>query len=393
MFKEFKVRDILPPINIKKFAKKPESEGTIPFVSCQTTNNGIATYCGEIPEVNHCITVSTNGNCFDCFWHNYPIIPSSDVEVLSKDGITDDEKISLYLCGLLAPNTILYSYSNKPKNGKVFETKLTLPVIEHPDPDHEYTVDDIDWQYMRDRITELERDRITELDAYLQATGLNDYELTEDDKKILSLSAKRASDKEGDLEDAGTDEVRFGEFAMHDIFEPLSVKKAVKANVRNYRDNEFCVPVVYAKFGDNGIMYWGRKSEFTTYNNVLSIVYNGVISAGKCYAQEDETGILAESYLIRYKYGEIPFLANLYMSQVIEHKIYPLYSRENLAIWNNRVENDIIELPITSSGTPDFDYMERYIRAMEKVVIADVVKYKDNVIETTKKVVGDKKWD
>lgn len=183
--------------------------------------------------------------------------------------------------------------------------------------------------------------------------------------------------------------MKFGEFVMHDIFEPLTVKKAVKANVRNYQDNEFCVPVVYAKFGDNGIMYWGRKNEFTIYSNVLSIVYNGVIAAGKCYAQEDETGILAESYLIRYKNGEVPFLANLYMSKVIEHKIYPLYSRENLAIWNNRVENETIELPIKSDGTPDFDYMERYIRAMEKVVIADVIKYKDKVIETTKKVVGE----
>ena len=46
-------------------------------------------------------------------------------------------------------------------------------------------------------------------------------------------------------------------------------------------------------------------------------------------------------------------------------------------------------LPIKPDGTPDFDYMERYIRAMEKVVIADVVKYKDKVIETTKKVVGE----
>ena len=44
---------------------------------------------------------------------------------------------------------------------------------------------------MRDRITELERDRITELDAYLRVTGLNDYELTEDDKKILSISLQK----------------------------------------------------------------------------------------------------------------------------------------------------------------------------------------------------------
>ncbi|MCM1271180.1 MAG: hypothetical protein NC247_11265 [Ruminococcus flavefaciens] len=36
---------------------------------------------------------------------------------------------------------------------------------------------------------------------------------------------------------------------------------------------------------------------------------------------------------------------------------------------------------------PDFDYMEKYIRAMQKMVIADVVKYKDSVIAQTRKVV------
>ena len=91
----FKVKDILPPIKVKKYASKPMTEGNVPFVSCQSTNNGIAVYCDEKPEIRHCITVSTNGNCFDCFWHDYPIIPSSDVEVLSKDGITDDREISL----------------------------------------------------------------------------------------------------------------------------------------------------------------------------------------------------------------------------------------------------------------------------------------------------------
>lgn len=165
-FKEFAVKDILPPINIKKYAKKPESKGNIPFVSCQTTNNGIASYCGEVPEVSHCITVSTNGNCFDCFWHNYPIIPSSDVEVLHKDGITDNAEISLCLCSALSLNTRLYSYSNKPKNGKVFDTIISLPVIESSDPDHEYTVDDIDWQYMEHYIRAMEKVAIADVVRY-----------------------------------------------------------------------------------------------------------------------------------------------------------------------------------------------------------------------------------
>lgn len=42
---------------------------------------------------------------------------------------------------------------------------------------------------------------------------------------------------------------------------------------------------------------------------------------------------------------------------------------------------------MNSSGTPDFDYMERYIRALEKLAIADVVKYKNKVVETSKRII------
>ena len=44
---------------------------------------------------------------------------------------------------------------------------------------------------MQERIAELEQERIAELDAYLAASGLDDYELTDEDKEILSLSGIR----------------------------------------------------------------------------------------------------------------------------------------------------------------------------------------------------------
>lgn len=45
----------------------------------------------------------------------------------------------------------------------VRELPIELPVIESPDADHEYTVDDIDYEYMQERIAELEQERIAEL--------------------------------------------------------------------------------------------------------------------------------------------------------------------------------------------------------------------------------------
>ena len=45
------------------------------------------------------------------------------------------------------------------------------------------------------------------------------------------------------------------------------------------------------------------------------------------------------------------------------------------------------ELPVTPDGSIDFDYMERYIRALEKLTIANVVKEKDRIIAATRHII------
>lgn len=377
----FPVTDFFEIKKGKRLTKANMVPGDIPFVGSSATNNGITAYIGNDTHLHEpgTITVSYNGSVGEVFLQDERFWASDDVNVwYPKQKMTIEVK--LYFMAAIKKLSAKYSYTNKWTIDKMRSELVELPVDSDGKPN---------FNCMQERISELEQERISELDAYLAASGLDDYELTDEDKEILSLSPESASDEANASEaDCKDGQIRFKKYAMHDIFEPIKVKKAKKADVRGYKTNEFCVPVVYAKFGDNGIMYWGRKGEFTAFGNVISIVYNGVISAGKVYAQEEPTGILAESYLIRYKYGEVSFLANLYMAQVIEHKIYPLYSRDNLAIWNKRVENEVIELPVTASGDVNFDYMERYIRAIEKLAIADVAKYKDKLIATTRQVVG-----
>ena len=45
-----------------------------------------------------------------------------------------------------------------------------------------------------------------------------------------------------------------------------------------------------------------------------------------------------------------------------------------------------VSLPTADGINPDYNYMEEYIRAIEKLVIKDVVKYKDEIIKQTKHV-------
>ncbi len=381
IFKEFKVKDIFPPVKVKKYARQPTSVGTVPFVSCQTTNNGIALYCDETPEIEHCITVSTCGNCFDCFWHNYPIIPSNNVEVLHKDGITNDEKIALYICGVLAPNTALYSYTNAPKNGKVFNTQIFLPVIENFDPDHEYTVDDIDWQYMRDYIAELERDyvadleraRATELDLYLKAANLSNYELTEDDKSVLALSAE--------LED----NVRFGKFKLEALFTAQIGDVDLQQKDVNNKGYFFI---------NSGVENQGIKGKTDRPAKVFKAGTITIDLWGNAYYRDFDYVMATHNHAFSLS-GEV--IKNKRVGHYIIGKLSKLpllFSYTNVASWN-KLKVLTISLPIKSDAPDnytiddiDFDYMERYICAIEKVVIADMVKHKTKVIETTKKIVG-----
>ena len=136
------------------------------------------------------------------------------------------------------------------------------------------------------------------------------------------------------------------------------------------KTEEYNVPLVYAKSGDNGIMYWAKKGDFETHSNVISIIYNGAIAAGLVYAQPQETGILAESYLIKLKDYEVDFKVNLFLKNVLEKVLYPKYSREHLATWG-KVKTDKILLPF-KNGKIYFSYMEKYIEELEALRIEEL---------------------
>ena len=393
MFKKYRVGDLfdIHPTNAYKMSNADLylTEGSTPVLSNSSANNGIGGYSGLEPtEKGGIITFSDTTTGGDTMFYQaddfigYPHVQGMYPFIADKW----DEKCSLYAISTIrktAGNG--WSYAVKFNRALVKELMIELPVIENPNLDHEYTVDDIDWQYMYDRITELERERITELDAYLQATGLNDYELTEDDKEILSLFAKRASDENGTLEDIGEDEVRFGEFVLggdDGLFNIYSPKKRFNANTITFGGK---YPYVARGSSNNGIR--GYITEDEKYLSPAKSLSFGQDTA-TVYYQPDAyfTGDKIKVMVLNNR-ELTPELAEYFITAIA--RAFSTFAWGQSSFNENIIKSMKIELPIKSDGTPDFDYMERYIRAMEKVVIADVVKYKDKVIETTKKVVGD----
>ena len=169
--------------------------------------------------------------------------------------------------------------------------------------------------------------------------------------------------------------VRYTKFRIGDLFEKLEVpyygKGARHSDISDIRTDEYCVPVTTAKKGNNGICRWARKGQFKTYENVISIVYNGAIAAGLTYYQPDAVAVLTDSYFIRLKDGNLNEQVGLYLACAIQKIAKAKYSRENKAVWK-RVSDDLIALPTTDDGKPDYEYMAERISELEAERISEL---------------------
>lgn len=172
--------------------------------------------------------------------------------------------------------------------------------------------------------------------------------------------------------------VKWGEFKIGDLFEKLNLKFKKKIfdkekDVSKIKTNEFDLPLVNAKDGDNGIMYFGRSSDFEFAEMTIDIVNDGAISTGNVYPQPQRTGVLYNAYLIKPKFNISTGLL-YFFSAAIKKSIKLKYGYENKASWN-KVKMELIQLPITNNNQIDFEFMKSFIAELEAERIAELEAY------------------
>ena len=385
-FKPFTLEELFTASKGDTDLQKRDINGKGQFVvTSGETNQGIEGRTDRPAKIfpSNTITIDFFGNVY-YREYEYKMVTHNRVCSLSGNVIRND-KVGIYLVGVLSKLRTLFSYNHAATWDRLKILTIELPVT---------STNDIDYAYMQERITELEQERITELDAYLTASGLEDYELTEEDKETLSLSSTRSFDEADALGINGkNEEITFSIFKIEEIFEVVEAGyKYKKKDFNKKRDvspiptEEYSLPLVNAKFGNNGIMYYGRKSDWNTQEMCIDIIQDGAVAAGTVYAQPESVGVLYNAYLIKPVEEIKSAEALLYMAECVEKSIKKQFSYDKKATWD-RVKKCEISLPVTKEGNIDFHYMEGYIRAVEKLAIVDVVKYKDKVIDTTKQLV------
>lgn len=333
-----------------------------PAYSSVSTNNGIIGYtnspefiCDETHPVF--VTFGDHTRTFNIATKSFSVL--DNVKVLLP--CVNDYRLLLWIITAWQKKIPNLGYARHWKKAKNC-------VIELPTKNGE-----IDFEFMEAFVAEIEAQRVAELEAYLLATGLKDYELTDKEKQAID----------------DYDNIVWSSYKLKELFEKVKTNKLhYKAEILPKRKiGKYVLPCLTSSFNNQGLNYFVPEEGATILKNVISIPSNSDVY--RAYFQSRNFTVLSDAYAIRWKSKEIELSPKQYLFFVLcINKVTDLsiYSYKNkLGGWNV-VQNKYIQLPIKNNEI-DFEYMEILISAIQKLVIKDVVLYADKKIEAIKQVI------
>lgn len=181
--------------------------------------------------------------------------------------------------------------------------------------------------------------------------------------------------------------IKFGRFKLNELFEKKTIKGVPKKeeDLTEVRDG-------YHIFGQN--IQYQRPQRILLDSKYLhrvdpkypilaytsSVGEIGMIEED--FYRSGDNGAFQGLYPIKHKFDR-------YELQYVLTALKKQFVHFGYSTGMSDIMNLSIELPLVKDTNEiDYEIMGKYIKALEKVVIADVVKYKDRVIEATRKVVN-----
>lgn len=285
---------------------------------------------------------------FGCaFYRNYDYKMVTHARVFSlKPNIDISENQGVFLSISLQYLKNYFGYENMCAWAKIKDMIIKLPTKNN----------EIDFDFMEFFVAELEAQRVAELEAYLQASGLNDYELTLDEINLLNWF----------------DKVEWGKFNLKDLFGNATRGKRLKSADRIAGN----LPFVTAGETNEGVSaYIGNKVEVFNENTTTIDMFGSAKYRNYKYGADDHVAVVHTE--------NIPKLASIFITTAIHKAAYTGEFNYGKNFYAKDADALSVMLPI-KNGLPDYNYMEMIISYVQKLVIKDVVDYADTKIEKTK---------
>lgn len=325
--------------------------GSFPYIVRSTKNNGLRGYIVKNEKcLNEGQTLSFAQDTFTVFYQKEKYFTGNKIKILKPRFGINNESIMNFLVSCFKCTLNSLSWGIGSTISSISNMKIQLPTKQGK----------IDYNFMESFIAELEAERVAELEAYLKVSGFDDYELSDKEKHAID----------------NYNRLEYKEFDLKFLFGKSTRGKRLKSADRIPGD----LPFVTAGETNEGISdFIGNKVEIFKRNTTTIDMFGSAKYRNYNYGCDDHIAVVHTE--------KLPMGAAIFVTTSIHKSSH----NGQFHYGKNFYAKDADKLQITlphRNGKPDYEFMETFILAIQKLVIKDVVLYKDKKIEATKKIVN-----
>ena len=314
---EFRIGDMFDVSYGKFIAKKEADENAnIPHITASGVNNGISYNVSEAMFPANCLTVASDGAIGATYYQDTPFSASNIVSVLvPHTGIDLSKYVALFICTAIKAASRKYSWGGfKFSVDRVRNTTILLPQTPDHTPDFDY------------------------MENYM--------------KEITKLAAKRVEKLKEEKPQTKIDTSNWKKFKVGELFEIANGKK-YPSSIRQTGE----LPLISTTANNNGISDYIKDRNDGVYSNCITVAYSGSVGATFYHKEKVFVGETVIALLPKFKMNQY---SGLFICSILS-KINSKFSYTQ-KIKVLQYKNEAISLPVTPEGTPDFDYMENYMK-------------------------------
>ena len=350
--KNFTVWEIFEYDRGKESTPKQVEDWNCPMINETSENNGLTKYAKPTKVLKgNSITVSVN---FAQTVFYQPKDFCASVNIMSLYNEKFSALSYMYVITQLRKKHAHFSYWGKISKDRLLEEIITLPILSNWE---------LAYDYMENYIKEIEAYHIKEIEAYLQSTGLSDYELSKEEK--LALESILSSNSKN--------------FRLDELFKiqrwNISDQKTIQES--NRKDYVF----VAQNDKDNGFVCYVEPNNNKIFNPSIVIWRQ----TWTIYYQPQKFITTDWVLVLISKNNTLSSLVSLFLVSLLKkHFINSWYSN---TISAKKVSDLEITLPVDSDNQINFPLIETYIKATQKLVIKDLVDNINEKLKTYKEII------
>ncbi|RIY33432.1 hypothetical protein CJP74_01875 [Psittacicella melopsittaci] len=319
----------------------PRSENTFEFIGRTQVNYGVQGYINKIdtePNEANCISISQIG-ASQAQIRKHKWYSSSNIFILTPK---IKELLNQFTITSINHTLTKYKgYTNFPTLDKFKNETILLPRKKGV----------IDFEFIEGFITELESLNRAKIQTYLQTRGLDNYQLSEKESKALEEF----------------NNIEWKEFKINELF----TSQSGDFDIQKKHINELGDYVITAGLNNNGI--FGKtdvKAKIIPGNTITIDMFGHSFYRQFQYKMVRHARVFALIPKFNMSQNQGLFFSNSFRF------LTSLFSYNNMCSWD-RIQNLNILLP-TKNSQVDFEFIETYILALEKLVIKDLVQFTNN---------------